>query len=450
MNYLLLFLFYLVLFSTWRWMPKHWNLSSQVLSQLLIGVILGLCFRLIPTEPLPSHLRAWIDLIGQGYIILLQMIVMPFIFISILSAIIQLHQVHSLGKIAFITLSLLLGTTAIAACIGISYALLFQLNFPQPLSHISAPTFSLASMQPSLEQLKPLNSPMWLLNLLPKNPFLDLAGVRPTSIISTVIFSSLLGWAAIKVRETQPKQGKKLFWLIKVLQIWVMKLVRLILQFSPYGVMALMVSIMLQVELEAIHQLGRFIVTSYLAIFTVFVMHYLLLGLVKVSPLNFLKKTGSLLLFAFGSRSSAACVPMNIEVQTRALGIPPSIATFVATFGTTIGQNGCAGLYPAMLAIMVAPTVGISPVDPSWLVALVFTVTLGSIGVAGVGGGAIFAALIVFSALQLPLTSLPILIAIEPLIDMGRTALNVNGTLVVGMLTSKILPLINPTFPKKN
>jgi L-cystine uptake protein TcyP (sodium:dicarboxylate symporter family) len=145
------------------------------------------------------------------------------------------------------------------------------------------------------------------------------------------------------------------------------------------------------------------------------------------------------LTFAFTSRSSAASIPLSIEAQTRRLGIPQSVASFAASFGATIGQNGCAGLYPAMLAVMVAPTVGINPLDPLWIATLVAIVTLSSAGVAGVGGGATFAALIVLPAMGLPVSLVALLISVEPLIDMGRTALNVSGAITAGAITSQVM-----------
>ena len=117
----------------------------------------------------------------------------------------------------------------------------------------------------------------------------------------------------------------------------------------------------------------------------------------------------------------------------------PTVHSFAASFGATIGQNGCAGLYPAMLAVMVAPTVGINPLDPVWIATLVAIVTLSSAGVAGVGGGATFAALIVLPAMGLPVSLVALLIPVEPLIDMCRTALNVSGAMVAGTVTSQIL-----------
>ena len=111
----------------------------------------------------------------------------------------------------------------------------------------------------------------------------------------------------------------------------------------------------------------------------------------------------------------------------------------VGSLGATIGMNGCAGFFPAMLAVMVAPTVGINPFDPLWIATLVAIVTVSSAGVAGVGGGATFAALIVLPAMGLPVTLVALLISVEPLIDMGRTALNVNGAMTAGTITSQIL-----------
>ncbi|HAD38968.1 MAG TPA: L-cystine transporter, partial [Plesiomonas shigelloides] len=134
-----------------------------------------------------------------------------------------------------------------------------------------------------------------------------------------------------------------------------------------------------------------------------------------------------------------ATIPLNVEAQVDKLGVPPTIANFAASFGATIGQNGCAGIYPAMLAVMIAPTVGINPMDPSFLMTLIAVVTISSFGVAGVGGGATFAAIIVLSTMNLPIALAGFLISIEPLIDMARTALNVNGAMTAGVVSSRAL-----------
>ena len=116
-----------------------------------------------------------------------------------------------------------------------------------------------------------------------------------------------------------------------------------------------------------------------------------------------------------------------------------SVANLSATFGSTIGQNGCAGIYPAMLAVMIAPTMGVDPLSLSFITGLVAIIAVSSFGVAGVGGGATFAALIVLPAMGFPVTVAALLISIEPLIDMARTALNVNGAMTAGVLTDRFL-----------
>lgn len=145
-----------------------------------------------------------------------------------------------------------------------------------------------------------------------------------------------------------------------------------------------------------------------------------------------------------GKSVLAASIPLNIEVQTHRLGVPESIANFSASFGANIGQNGCSGLYPAMLATMIAPTMGINPLDPLWIATLVAVVTISSAGVAGVGGGATFAALMVLPALGFPVTLVALLISIEPLVDMGRTALNVNGSMSAGVITNQFMKKSTP------
>lgn len=159
--------------------------------------------------------------------------------------------------------------------------------------------------------------------------------------------------------------------------------------------------------------------------------------------MTFLRKVLPVLSFAFTSRSSAGTIPLNIQAQENSLGVNRGIANMSASFGATIGQNGCAGIYPAMLAVMIAPSQGIDPLTPGFIIQLVLIIGVASFGVAGVGGGATFAALIVLSSMNLPVALAGLLISVEPLIDMGRTALNVNGAMLSGTLTSKIMKKLN-------
>ncbi|HZG70695.1 MAG TPA: cation:dicarboxylase symporter family transporter, partial [Chondromyces sp.] len=203
------------------------------------------------------------------------------------------------------------------------------------------------------------------------------------------------------------------------------------------GVLAIMTKTVATSDIDSILKLGKFVVASYVALIAMFLVHLLLLALAGFNPLTYVKKAFPVLSFAFTSRTSAGALPLNIKTQ-KSLGVPEGIANFAGSFGLSIGQNGCAGIYPAMLAVMIAPTVGIDPLAPSFIVSVIAIVSISSFGVAGVGGGATFAALLVLSSLNLPIGLAGLLISVEPLIDMGRTALNVSGSMTAGVLTSKI------------
>lgn len=418
-----------------------WSLSKKVLVGLVMGVLFGLALNAIygADSPVLKSSISWFNVVGNGYVQLLQMIVMPLVFASILSAVARLHNAASLGKISVLTIGVLLFTTAISAAVGIFVVWLFGLD-ASGLVQGAQETARLAAIQSNyVGKVADLTPPQLLLSFIPKNPFADLTGANPTSIISVVIFAAFMGVAAINLLKDDKPKGERLLAAIDVLQAWVMKLVRLIMKLTPYGVLALMTKVVAGSNVNDIVKLGSFVVASYLGLAIMFAVHALLLSVNGVNPLRFFRKVWPVITFAFTSRSSAATIPLSVEAQTRRLGIPESIASFSASFGATIGQNGCAGLYPTMLAVMIAPTVGINPFDPMWIATLIAIVTLSSAGVAGVGGGATFAALIVLPTMGLPVTLVALLISIEPLIDMGRTALNVNGSMTAGTLTSQWL-----------
>ena len=418
-----------------------WSLAKKVLVGLIVGVLFGSALHAIygAGSPVLKSTISWLDLVGNGYVSLLQMIVMPLIFVSILSAVARLHNASSLGKISFLTIGTLLFTTAIAALIGIGLTNLFGLTAEGLVAGVQETARMHTIQSDYAGKVADLNIPQLLLSFIPTNPVGDLARAKPTSIISVVIFAAFLGVAALQLLKDDVEKGQKVINAIDTLQAWVMRLVRLVMKLTPYGVLALMTKVVASSNLDDILKLGSFVVVSYIGLGLMFVVHGVLLGLSGVNPLRFFRKVWPVLTFAFTSRSSAASIPLSIEAQTRRLGIPQAIASFAASFGATIGQNGCAGLYPAMLAVMVAPAVGIDPLDPLWIATLVAIVTLSSAGVAGVGGGATFAALIVLPAMGLPVELVALLISVEPLIDMGRTALNVSGAMVAGTLTSQAM-----------
>ncbi|WP_168195844.1 L-cystine transporter [Nissabacter sp. SGAir0207] len=419
----------------------QWSLAKKVLAGLVLGVLFGLGLQAVygaESATLKESI-SWFNIVGNGYVQLLQMIVMPLVFASILSAVAKLHNASSLGKISLLTIGTLLITTLIAALVGVFVTWLFNLT-AEGLVQGAQESARLAAIQSNYAgKVSDLTVPQLLLSFVPKNPFAELTGANPTSIISVVIFAAFLGVAALHLLKDDKVKGERVLTAIDTLQSWVMKLVRLVMKLTPYGVLALMTKVVAGSNVQDIIKLGSFVVASYLGLGIMFVVHALFLAGVGVNPGRFFRKVWPVITFAFTSRSSAASIPLNVEAQTRRLGVPESIASFSASFGATIGQNGCAGLYPAMLAVMVAPTVGINPFDPAWIATLAGIVTLSSAGVAGVGGGATFAALIVLPALGLPVTLVALLISVEPLIDMGRTALNVSGSMTAGTVTSQLM-----------
>ncbi|MDC2826153.1 L-cystine transporter [Rodentibacter pneumotropicus] len=440
MLFLTLAVFALILVLLGYLYKKNQKLGQTVFVGLVLGLGMGALLQNIGDEGMIKTALDWINLVGGGYVRLLQMIVMPLVFVSILSAITRLNEARSLGKISFSVLSVLLVTTAIAAFIGIIMVQIFGLTAEGLVAgerELAAQTRVLGRA----DQINALSVPAMLLSFIPKNPFAELTGANPTSVISVVIFSAFLGVAALSLRKENQELGDRIAQGVETLNKLVARLVRFVIRLTPYGVFALMIKVGATSKWADILNLGSFIVASYIAIFLMFIVHGVLLLLSGISPIQYYKKVMPTLAFSFSSRSSAATIPLNIETQTGKLGNNPAIANFSATFGATIGQNGCAGIYPAMLAAMIAPTVGIDPFSVSYITTLVLVVAISSFGIAGVGGGATFAAIVVLSTLGLPLELVGLLISIEPLIDMGRTALNVNGAMTAGTLSSKWLKL---------
>jgi L-cystine uptake protein TcyP (sodium:dicarboxylate symporter family) len=429
-----------VCFLLYTMQARHLSFTKRVFTGLGLGVLLGAAFQAGYGAPSPivAQTNAYLDIVGTGYVKLLQMIIMPLIMVSIIAAILKLKDASSLGKISVLTIGILMLTTAVAAAIGILMAKLYGLT-AIGLSASAAEVARGQYLQGSLGTAKAISLPSMVLSFIPSNPFLDLTGARKTSTIAVVLFSLFIGISATGIADKKPEIFASFQHFIQVAHVIVMRMVTLVLRLTPFGVFALMTEVVAESSLADILKLISFVTASYSALLIMFGVHLLLIAASGLSPARYVKKIVPVLGFAFTSRSSAGAIPMSVQTQTSRLGTPEGIANFAASFGATIGQNGCAGIYPAMLAVMIAPTVGIDPYTVSFLLPLLAVITVGSVGVAGVGGGATFAALIVLSAMDLPVALAGLLISIEPLIDMGRTALNVSGSITAGTLTSRLL-----------
>jgi L-cystine uptake protein TcyP (sodium:dicarboxylate symporter family) len=417
---------------------KHVSFSKRVFTALGLGILFGFALQFLyePGSKSLTNSVDWFSIVGSGYVKFLQMIVMPLVFISILSAFTKLKLTNNIGKISVLILGILVGTTAIAAAVGIASAVVFDLEAVQ-IEKGEAETARAAELEEKFGTVEDKTMPQQILELIPSNPFLDFTGARPTSTISVVIFAAFLGLAFLGVKRKQPEQADLFAKIVASFYAIIMRVVTLILRLTPYGVLAIMTSTVATSDIDAIIKLGKFVLASYIALVVMFGIHLLLLTFAGLNPFTYVKKAFPVLAFAFTSRTSAGALPINIQTQ-KSLGVPDGIANFAGSFGLSIGQNGCAGIYPAMLAVMIAPTVGIDPLSLTFIITLIVVVAISSFGVAGVGGGATFAALLVLSAMNLPIALAGLLISVEPLIDMGRTAVNVSGSMTSGILTSRI------------
>lgn len=435
LTFLWLLPFLALLYGLFRWQQRGASLSRVVFAGLLAGVAYGFVLTFAPQA---KAVLEWVNVVGNGYVQLLKMIALPLVFVSILAAVARVQRAASIGAISVSVIATLLITTAIAALVGILIANLFELNAATLVAGEAeiARGESLLSRQ---ETAAALTIPTLLQSFIPSNIVATLAGLGDTAMISAVIVASLLGIAALQVAQKNPEQGARIVLFVDTVQAWVLALVRMIIRLTPYGVAALMVKVMVSTNAGALAELGKFFLASYVALAIMLLIHALIVFLAGRNVRDYFQSVLPVLTFAFTSRSSAATIPLNIEAQTDKLRIAPTIANFAASFGATIGQNGCAGVYPAMLAIMIAPTVGIDPWSLSFMASIIVVVVIASFGVAGVGGGATFAAIIVLSTLGLPIELAGLLISIEPVIDMMRTAVNVNGAMTAGVVTQKLL-----------
>ena len=412
------------------------TLSRRVLAGMLTGLAFGFFLQLVAGASLLERTLEWTDVVADGYVSLLRMVVMPLVLVMMIASVVNMSDLKVLGKTGGFVIAVLLGTTMIAALVGVAMANVFGLT-AEGLVAGERELARIADLGTNQQALASMSFPEMLVSLVPRNIFLDLTGVRDTSIIAVVIFGILFGIAALLVANEDERKGSMIRGFVETTQAVVLKLVGLVMALTPFGILALMTRVVASSSADDILALLGFIVASYLAIVVMFGVHAGLLALHGTRPLEYFRKVWPVLAFAFSSRSSAATIPLNVRTQIDALGVPQPVANIAASFGATIGQNGCAGIYPAMLATMVAPTVGVNPLDPSFIAGLAAIVAISSFGIAGVGGGATFAALVVLPAMGFPVTIVALLISIEPLIDMARTALNVSGSMTAGVLTSR-------------
>ncbi|WP_157151001.1 L-cystine transporter [Brachyspira sp. SAP_772] len=419
---------------------KHLNFTVRVLSALILGLLLGFVLRNIYAQntDVITNTMIWYNVVGSGYVRLLQMLVMPLIFISITMALLNIKGDSNIAKMTMIIIVILMITTAISALVGILISKGFGLDASKIQAIVGDYSQGALNYENRLEAFNSKPVPQQLLEIIPTNPFSALAGGGGSPTLSVVFFSAFVGMAALGIKKKKPEVFDFFRKIMFSLHEIVMRIVTIVMRLTPYGVLALMARFMATSDLKAFAQLGQFLLASYIAILIMLVVHSIILMIFGYNPVKYYSKALPTLAFAFSSRTSAGTLPMTVDTLKNKMGISEGVSNLSASLAVTIGQNGCAGIYPAMVVAMIAPTLGINIFEPVFLIKVVIIIAIGSFGIAGVGGGATNAALITLSALNFPVELVAILLGIEPLIDMGRTMLNVNDGMITAAAAGKI------------
>ena len=415
---------------------KHMDFAVVVMIGTGLGLVLGLAIQYVagfpdaPMEvPFVAETTTWFAMVGSGYINLIKMIVVPLVMVSIMQVIINMQQGKTMGRLVQKTIMVTMGMVAIASVTGIVIGMLFGVGKGAALVDGTATAKEITPVATTIK------------NLIPGN---IVKAMVDSNIIGLVIFSAFLGLAIWWINYESKEAAKPLYDLINAAHKAMINMALLILDYMPWAVMALLANTIAQRGLSSILEVGKFIIALYIAAAIQFVIQLILLIVNGLNPVVYMKKSFATMLMAFTSRSSVGCLPMTIETLTKKLGVDQGTASFVAGFGTTAGMQGCAGIFPALLIIYVCNVTG-TPIDITMIVMTIFVVTIGSLGIAGIPGTATMAASVGLSGVgmgaQFAMVS-PIL-AIDPIIDMPRTMLNVTGSLTNALVVDKLMGSLN-------
>jgi L-cystine uptake protein TcyP (sodium:dicarboxylate symporter family) len=395
--------------------------AVALVAGIVYGIVVQLLFGVPNSSEVSAGIRAWVNLIGSGFIHVLQLVIVPLVMVSIITAITKTtgsaQGAKKTGKIVCV----LLATTVVSAILSILVTAVFGLSADKLIEY-----------SPSSRQPASVSSA--ILELIPSNLFAALSG---SSVLPVVFIAALIGMAYISVKKTAPDSAVKFESFLQTAYEFVMKIVEFVIDFTPYGVLAIMSSRIIAGNWQVVAQLGIITAGIFAAIILAFIAHLVIFALFGLNPIRYLKTSSAALLFAFSSRSSAATMPLTIKAQ-RSLGISEANANLAASLGTCVGQNGCAGVFVTILAILVGLVQGWNVWSVGFLIPLVLYVVIGSIGTAGVGGGATNVSLFVLSLMGLPIELVAVLIAVDFIVDMGRTALNVSDSILAGYVTGKL------------
>ena len=415
---------------------KHLNFTKLMLSSMGMGILLGFIIQYIakfPKEPSEiiwlKEVTKWYGLFGYGFMDLLKMLVVPLVLISIIRVIMNMNSDENLGKLTYKTILMLLGTTAIAASIGLIVGNLFKLGVGIQVLEADKEIREITSVIDTLRGLLPSNI---------------VSSMAEGNIVAVVIFAAFIGNAIKRLNKKYRDLIKPFVDLVEASYKIIVSISITIIKMMPYAVIALMANTIAENGLESMFGVLNFIIALYVSVMIMFIVHLMIISFNGLNPITYIKNVSKALILAFTSRSSLGTLPVTIESLTDNAGVESGTASFVGSLGANMGLNGCAGIYPALMIVTIANMAGIE-MDFSFYAMSIIVITISSLGIAGLPGTATMAVSVVLSGVGLGsyFQLAGGILAIDPILDMGRTTLNVNGTMTSAITVASSLKKID-------
>ena len=406
-------------------MPK-WATSfgAQVIYGLVIGLILGFVAAGMADG---NALAATLDWVGSTYVKLLKLLIPPLVFTAVVTSIANLRQVTNAARLAVQTLVWFAITALFSVVIGIVVGLVIKpgANSSVDASTAAEPTTT-GSWMGFLDSVVPAN----ILGLGAK--VTESGASVNFNVLQILVVSLLLGIAAVRVGKAAEPFIEFSGSLLKVVQEVLWWIIRL----APIGTAALIGNAVASYGWDALGSLGKFVLAIYIGLaLVIFVLYPIVLAAHRIPVLEFFRRVWPVTTLGFATRSSMGVMPVTQRTTEEAMGVPSEYASFAIPLGATTKMDGCASIYPAIAALFVAQFYGIN-LSISDYVLIVIVSVLGSAATAGTTGATVMLTL-TLSTLGLPLAGVGLLLAVDPIVDMGRTAVNVTGQSVVATVVAK-------------
>ncbi|MCE7033459.1 dicarboxylate/amino acid:cation symporter [Lysobacter sp. GX 14042] len=412
-------------------------LHTKMLIGFILGLGAGIAANMLVGEAawLDALIRYVADPVGQVFLRLLFMLVIPLVFSALVLGVVELGDPQALGRIGGRTLIWILVVTVAAVTIGMIMVSVFQpgAGIPPDVAGTLLASGSERAGQIA-GQREGVSGVDILLNIIPRNP---VQAAADGDLIAIIFFAMMLGIAATILRTP----GTKTFvGAVEGLYEICLKLIDWVIQLAPYAVAALLFSITARLGLDVLVQLAQFVgtVMGALAVHTFVVLPVLLLVFGRMSPMSFFREAQPALLTAFSTSSSSATLPTTLMVAEENLGVPRPVARFVCTVGSTANMNGTA-LFEGITVLFLAQFFG---VDLSFVqqVLVLLMCVLGGIGAAGVPGGSLPVIAMILVMFGIPPEGIGLILGVDRFLDMSRTVVNVCGDLVGSVVIARYEP----------